>query len=122
MILRVDPDAATPPYEQLRLQLTDMIVGGVLREGERLPSIRQLAGDLMLAPGTVRRAYTELEREGLVHPRRGRHGSFVAPAQGGRSGPDREAMLREAAQRYAISVIQAGANTAEALDQARLAL
>ncbi|EKA62370.1 Histidine utilization repressor [Janibacter hoylei PVAS-1] len=64
----VDP---TPPFEQVRRQLTLLIETGQLVTGERLPSVRQLAGDLGLATGTVARAYRELESAGLVVTRRG---------------------------------------------------
>ena len=56
----------TPPFEQLRRQLSDEIRTGALAPGTRLPSVRQLAGDLRIAAGTVARAYSELEAEGLL--------------------------------------------------------
>ncbi len=69
--LVVDTTDPTPPYEQLRRQLTDLIGGGTLRAGARLPPLRQLAADLGLAVGTVGRAYAGLEAAGLVTSRRG---------------------------------------------------
>lgn len=72
----IDPSSHTPPFEQLRGQLISAIEGGELPPGERLPTVRRLAGDLGLAPGTVARAYRELEAEGRIETR-GRHGSFV---------------------------------------------
>ena len=69
--LRVDAADPTPPYEQLRRQLLALIAAGTLKEGARLPPVRQLAADLALAAGTVARTYRELEREGLVQSRRG---------------------------------------------------
>lgn len=69
--LRVDPADPTPPYEQLRRQLTDLIGAGVLSPGDRLPPLRQLASDLGLAVGTVARTYSELESAGQVVSRRG---------------------------------------------------
>jgi GntR family transcriptional regulator len=69
--LTVTPDDPTPAYEQLRRQLVALIEGGQLVEGERLPPLRQLAGDLGLAVGTVTRTYHELEVAGLVRSRRG---------------------------------------------------
>src|SRR5690606_11229934 len=60
VILDVDTTSAVPPYEQMRAQITALITTGALAVGDRLPSIRQLAGDLGLAPGTVARAYREL--------------------------------------------------------------
>ena len=69
----------TPPYEQLRRQLTGLIRHGALAAGDRLPPVRQLAADLGLAAGTVARAYRELEAAGLVESRRG-VGTRVAAA------------------------------------------
>ena len=53
--LAVAPDDPTPPYEQLRRQLVDIIGAGVVGGGERLPPVRQLAADLGVAVGTVAR-------------------------------------------------------------------
>ncbi len=71
LVLTVDPDDPTPPYEQLRRQLADLIGAGRLGPGDRLPPLRQLAGDLGVAVGTVARTYRELEHEGLLVSRRG---------------------------------------------------
>lgn len=69
--LSVSTTDPTPPYEQLRRQLADLVAAGVLRPGDRLPPLRQLAVDLGLAVGTVARTYRELELAGLVVSRRG---------------------------------------------------
>lgn len=69
--VRIDADDPTPPYEQLRRQLEHLISTGSLDDGQRLPSVRQLAADLSLAAGTVARTYAELEKGGLVLSRRG---------------------------------------------------
>lgn len=69
--LVVRDDDPVPPYEQLRRQLSDMICFGVLAPGHRLPPLRQLAGDLGLALGTVARTYRELEASGLIASHRG---------------------------------------------------
>jgi DNA-binding transcriptional regulator YhcF (GntR family) len=86
----------TPPYEQLRRQLADLINSGSMAIGERLPPLRQLAGDLGLAVGTVARTYHELEAAGLIVSRRG-GGTRVAdrPAQ-----PEHTDALRRAAEAY----------------------
>jgi GntR family transcriptional regulator len=87
-LLRIDMSRPVPPYEQLRAQVAGLVAAGELRPGSRLPSVRQLAGDLGLAPGTVARAYSELEAAGaLVTQRRG--GTFVAE-----SGSTQEAAAR----------------------------
>lgn len=69
--VRLDPLDPTPPYEQLRRQIALAIDGGQLATGTRLPTVRQLAGDLGIAPGTVMRAYSELEASGRIATRRG---------------------------------------------------
>lgn len=56
-----------PIYEQIYAQIKDMILTGVLTEGEMLPSIRGLAKDLRISVITTKRAYDELERAGYVN-------------------------------------------------------
>lgn len=80
LAVRLDADDPTPPYEQLRRQVADLVGAGVLAHGTRLPSVRQLAADLRLAPGTVARAYRELEAAGLLRSRRGAGTVVTAPA------------------------------------------
>ncbi|MFG2760115.1 GntR family transcriptional regulator [Streptomyces wuyuanensis] len=71
LAVRVDTASQVPPYEQIRAQLAALIRIGRLTEGERLPTVRQLAADLGLSPGTVARAYRELEAAELIRTRRG---------------------------------------------------
>lgn len=65
-MIRIDLASPVPPTEQVRQQLAGLIRSGALAEGERLPSVRQLAADLGVANGTVAKAYKELEVAGLV--------------------------------------------------------
>lgn len=74
----IDPRSPLPPFEQLRAQLVDAVASGELVAGGRLPTVRRLADDLGLAPGTVARAYRELEASGFIETR-GRNGTFVSP-------------------------------------------
>lgn len=92
----VREDDPTPPYEQIRRQLAGLISTGVLQPGDRLAPLRQLAGDLGLAVGTVGRAYRELETAGLIEQRRG-GGTRVAR---GVPQPDSGAALRRLAGEY----------------------
>jgi GntR family transcriptional regulator len=78
MIIEVDRGSAVPPFEQIRVQIAALVERGVLVVDQRLPTIAQLANDLAIAPGTVARAYRELERDGLLISRR-RVGTVVAP-------------------------------------------
>lgn len=113
VILRLDLHAALPPYEQLRSQIAEMIASGVLADGSRLPTIRQLAADLGVADGTVARAYRELERDGWIEARR-RHGSYVRHPDRLKA-TDRDEALREAATAFAVRVAQAGADPDDAV-------
>ena len=98
-----------PPFEQVRSQIAAAISDGTLAVGFRLPPVRQLAGDLGLAPNTVARSYRELELAGLIETR-GRHGSFVA----GAVSPQR-ALAIEAARDYVRQVADLGLSEAESL-------
>lgn len=120
MIISIDGNAVVPPYEQIRSQITLMAGGDLLPIGSRLPTIRQLAADLDLAPGTIARAYRELEQQGLIESS-GRRGTFVT-----RAAPldanQRRARLDDEALRFAQLVRQLGAVPDEALAAVRRAL
>jgi DNA-binding transcriptional regulator YhcF (GntR family) len=77
--LSVDGQAGRPLFDQLRNQIIEAIRAGTLPPGARLPTVRELAGELGLAVNTVARAYRELEIAGIVETR-GRFGTFVARA------------------------------------------
>ena len=77
-MLHLDYRDSRPIYEQVQDGLRKLMVAGVLREGEKLPSVRALAGQLAINPNTIQRAYEALEREGYVYSIGGK-GSFVAP-------------------------------------------
>ncbi len=80
LFLAVDPGQA--PFEQIMDQFRSLIERGELRAGDSLPTVRQLAGDLGVAPNTVARAYAELQEEGWLtcEGRRGTHVAAGAPA------------------------------------------
>jgi len=62
---------STPIYRQLRDRVVAMILDGVLKQGDALPSVRQVAADFQINPITVSKAYQELVDEKLVEKRRG---------------------------------------------------
>lgn len=110
--LTVTAGDPTPPYEQLRRQLVDLIEGGQLAEGVRLPPLRQLAGDLGLAVGTVARTYRELEVAGLVRSRRGA-GTRVASGAAKPSARQRQVRLARLATSYVMKARALGASEDE---------
>jgi DNA-binding transcriptional regulator YhcF (GntR family) len=109
LIISVDPAAPKPPYEQVKEQIEGLIRRGELAQGTRLPTVRQLAGDLGLAVNTVARSYKELEADQLVETR-GRNGTFVLAS---RSQVDDEETLA-AATVFARAARRAGLSVAEA--------
>jgi DNA-binding transcriptional regulator YhcF (GntR family) len=115
-MLSVDLNSAVPPFEQIRAQIAQQAAAGLLPSGTRLPSIRQLSRDLSLAPGTVARAYRELEVTGIISAR-GRHGSFIATGASRAPAAEREraSELRAAAAEYARRAGQLGAEPGEAV-------
>ena len=73
----IDLQSRVPIYEQLYKKTLELVMKGVLRENEQMPSVRSLAKDLGVNPNTVAKAYQELERSGIIYSLAGR-GSFVA--------------------------------------------
>jgi len=73
----VDDTLTTDIYEQIVVQIKEAVATGKLRPGSRLPPVRQLAEDLEIAPGTVARAYAELESSGIIVTD-GSRGTFVS--------------------------------------------
>jgi GntR family transcriptional regulator len=114
MFLPVDPSSGLPIYRQVFDQVRRMIAAGSLKPGDRLKSVRELSAELAINPLTVARAYSELEREGLVEMRRGM-GVFVANAN--TPAPllsAKLAVVRAAAERFVLEAAQAGLPTTEA--------
>ncbi len=77
MEFQITTASREPIYQQLAAQVREGVARGKLRAGERLPSVRELSRTLVVNPNTIARAYTELERDGVLHTRQGL-GVFVA--------------------------------------------
>lgn len=105
LLLAVDPDLA--PFQQIMDQFRNLIERGELRAGDTLPTVRQLAGDLGVAPNTVARAYAELQGEGLLTSNR-RRGTSVAAGVRTRDKPTRARKLHEAIARFLETLAHRG--------------
>ena len=66
-MLQLDHRGGRPIYEQVQEGLRRLLVTGAIAPGEKLPSVRQLAGELAINPNTIQRAYEALEQEGYVY-------------------------------------------------------
>jgi GntR family transcriptional regulator len=75
-VFRIDSSSGVPPYLQLVQQVRQAVLLGFLKQGDRLPLIREVAETVAINPNTVAKAYRQLEQEGLVTGRPGQ-GTFV---------------------------------------------
>jgi len=73
---RLDGSSGVPPYLQLVHQVRQSLLLGYLREGDRLPTVKEVAAGLVINPNTVVKAYRQLELEGLAGGRPGQ-GTFI---------------------------------------------
>ena len=78
-MIQINYRDSRPIYEQIKEGFRRLILTGVLRPNERMPSVRELAGGLSINPNTIQRAYRELEQEGYICSVPGK-GSFVSDA------------------------------------------
>ena len=101
-----------PIYEQIQVELQRLMLTGVLPPGSRLPSVRELAGQLAINPNTIQRAYRELETEGCIISMPGK-GSFVADAA---DIARQKHQAAEQALRQALADLRALGCSAEELD------
>lgn len=76
-MISIDNKSSKPIYEQIIEQMKYHIAKGNLKEGDPIPSVRKLALDMSITPGTVAKAYQELERENIIETIRGK-GTFIA--------------------------------------------
>jgi GntR family transcriptional regulator len=125
MNIDVNTQSAVPSYEQIRSQITRAVLTGAVAPGTRLPTIRQLAGDLSLATNTVARAYRELESDRIITTL-GKKGSFVAePSRATateRTEEERRQTLLAAAATYAMTAHSLGYGLDLAVDELRSAM
>jgi GntR family transcriptional regulator len=106
----------TPIYRQLRDRVVAMILDGVLKEGDPLPSVRNVAAEYRVNPLTVLKGYQELVDEGLVETRRGR-GMFInAGARDLLLAGERQKFLGEEWPRIYATIQRLGLKAEELLD------
>jgi GntR family transcriptional regulator len=112
MLFRVESSSPVPIYAQIVGQVRAAVAAGELAEGDPLPSVRQLAGELRVNPNTVAQAYRELEREGITYVQRGQ-GTFVAAMETGRREAEREELARTLVDRMLEDAFRLGLSPAE---------
>ena len=90
-MIRLDPSSRIPVYQQIKEQITELIVMGVFPTEGRLPSVRALATETGLNPNTVQKAYQELESEGIIYTVGGK-GCFVGGRENAAAATRQKAM------------------------------
>ncbi|HZU36784.1 MAG TPA: GntR family transcriptional regulator [Gemmataceae bacterium] len=116
MSFHINTASRLPIYQQLAQQIREGIARGELPPEMGLPSVRQLSRELVVNPNTVARAYTELEREGLLISRPGR-GIYVAQPRNDLTRAARDRRLLEQLDRWLTEAVHLGysANEVHAL-------
>lgn len=105
MLLQIDHHSGQPIYRQVIDQIRRQVMAGQLREGEALPSVRDLAAQLRVNPMTISKAYSLLEMEGLLERRRG-IGLFVAGLRKEQASRTKGEMLEEALTKAIVTAVQ----------------
>jgi GntR family transcriptional regulator len=113
-LINLDPHDARPLYLQIMDDVRRALVVGTLRPEDPVPSVRELAADLLINPRTVSQAYRELEREGVLYVRRGQ-GTFVAPT----AQADQRKLARDVAKRALLDARRNGLDVEELVNTIR---
>ncbi|ATW27310.1 GntR family transcriptional regulator [Candidatus Formimonas warabiya] len=79
-MFQLDIGDRRPLYEQIKEKMKILIINGVMKANEQIPSVRELAQSLTINPNTIQKAYKDLEVEGFIYSVRAK-GSFVTPLQ-----------------------------------------
>jgi len=101
MQIRIDNASDRPVYQQIIDQVKRDIAMGRLVRDEKLPTVRQLAGQLAINPNTIAKAYQQLEREGIIVTRPGA-GAFVANLDSDLSGSVKKKLICEDLERAVV--------------------
>ena len=103
---RLDGSSGVPPYLQLVHQVRQSLLLGYLQEGDRLPTVKDVAGNLAINPNTVVKAYRQLEHEGMARGRPGQ-GTFIT-AVSSPALPEEQQALRALLEDWLRAAEQAG--------------
>jgi GntR family transcriptional regulator len=101
MQIRIDNASDRPVYQQIIDQVKRDIAIGRLAKDERLPTVRQLAGQLAINPNTISKAYRQMEQEGIINTRPGA-GTFVAGLDSELSGSVKKKLICDDLERAVV--------------------
>jgi len=107
MIFQLNRAAGQPVYLQLMQQVRHAVETGVLRPGDQLPGIRTLAQELVVSHNTVAKAYSELEREGLIELRHG-SGAYASARRRSKVRAEKVRLARDRVRALLGSLVEDG--------------
>lgn len=113
---RLDIQSGVPVYRQIIDQVTGGMASGVLKAGDQLPTVRQLAVDLAINPNTVVRAYGELEIRGVLETQQGT-GTFISRQKIKRDEVERQRRLNQLVSEFIARAGAMGFTVQELLGQ-----
>ena len=113
---RLDVQSGVPVYRQIIDQVTGGMASGVLKAGDQLPTVRQLAVDLAINPNTVVRAYGELEIRGVLETQQGT-GTFISRQKIKRDEVERQRRLNQLVSEFIARAGAMGFTVQELLGQ-----
>ncbi len=118
MLNPIDVRSPVPIYAQVMEQIRQRVAAGVWAPGDQLPTVRDLASQLLINPNTVARIYRDLEKEGLLETRRGA-GTFVASTAFALARVERVRALTEQLEEIVIQARLFGVSDAALVDLLR---
>ncbi|MBN1437366.1 MAG: GntR family transcriptional regulator [Sedimentisphaerales bacterium] len=104
MFIQIDNSSDRAVYQQIIDQVKRLVALGQLKVGERLATVRELAGDLLINPNTIGKAYRQLEQDGIIVTRPG-SGAFVAELSSNLSDSVRERILMEQMELMVVDAV-----------------
>lgn len=117
-MINIDSRSSKPIYEQIISGIKENILKGILCPEDKLPSVREMAGILMVNPNTVSKAYNELERDKVIETIRGR-GTFISKDYKPRRDDEKMDSLRQKLKEVIVEAHYMGLTIDEVVDIAK---
>ncbi|MHC5138440.1 MAG: GntR family transcriptional regulator [Planctomycetota bacterium] len=114
MFIRIEPSSSVPIYRQIADQIRYQIAAGILKEGDKVPSVRELAAQLAVNQNTILKVYNELCRENVLKIVRG-EGTYVSSSEQNIPMSERKEMVAGPLREAAVLAIQLGIPVEEIL-------
>lgn len=105
IFVRIEPSSSVPIYRQIIDQIRYQVAAGVLKEGDKVPSVRELAAKLAVNQNTILKVYNELCRQNVLRIERG-DGTYVSSVRQAISGAERKKAVSNVLREAAVLAVQ----------------